>query len=103
MIAGKLESTGRPGHIHISERTLGSILDNTYEILPGTEEAVNDPYLSSHNIHTFLIAAIDIKLEDYELKGDDANSFKHLAAERTSTIERELQDEYAKLPVGTFK
>ncbi|XP_030571544.1 adenylyl cyclase X E-like isoform X2 [Drosophila novamexicana] len=102
MIAGKLESTGRPGHIHISERTLGSILDNTYEILPGTEEAVNDPYLSSHNIHTFLIAAIDIKLEDYDLKGDDANSFKHLAAERTSTIERELQDEYAKLPVGTF-
>ncbi|XP_064544952.1 adenylyl cyclase X E-like isoform X1 [Drosophila montana] len=102
-IASKLEATGRPGHIHISERTLGSILDNTYEILPGTEEALNDPYLASHNIHTFLIAAINVKLEDYGLKGAESHSYMQLAEEeRSSSIKRELQAEYGKLPVGAF-
>uniref|UniRef100_A0A1B0D5W6 adenylate cyclase n=1 Tax=Phlebotomus papatasi TaxID=29031 RepID=A0A1B0D5W6_PHLPP len=54
VIANRMESTGEPGKLHISQQTL-NLLRGNYVFTEGTEKAKNDPILNEHNIKTFLI------------------------------------------------
>ncbi|GAB0100963.1 Adenylate cyclase [Sergentomyia squamirostris] len=55
VIANKMESTGEPGMLHITQQTL-SLLRGNYVYREGTEKAKNDAMLKEHGIKTFLIA-----------------------------------------------
>ncbi|XP_034128894.1 adenylyl cyclase X E-like isoform X2 [Drosophila guanche] len=59
-IANRLESTGAPGFIHISGRTLNELAINQYSIFSGTDEARADRFLQAHNITTHLLTAAEI-------------------------------------------
>jgi len=75
VIANRLEATGVPGHIHISERTLQLMLDHTYKILPGTEAAIIDPYLKKHGIFTYLIPPTEASDQmSFSYSSDDLES-----------------------------
>ncbi|KAH8389511.1 hypothetical protein KR200_008067, partial [Drosophila serrata] len=108
-IANHLESTGKAGYVHISGRTLGNLTPSTYEILPGTEDALNDPVLQKHPMRTYLItgtpfwvpsrssgrprthqSAIDIKSRP--VQGDPG----------TNIMTDELREEFRNMPVGGF-
>ncbi|KAH8261504.1 hypothetical protein KR044_010348, partial [Drosophila immigrans] len=105
VIASLLESTGMAGHIHISERTLQLLVNHTYTVLPGTEEAAEDAYLIKHDIVTFLIPAIstsdDISFSDSE-DGDTSLSMQISSKSHLSvnTYSAELHNEFSKMPVG---
>uniref|UniRef100_A0A1A9X0W8 adenylate cyclase n=1 Tax=Glossina brevipalpis TaxID=37001 RepID=A0A1A9X0W8_9MUSC len=60
-IANRLESTGLPGRIHISNATL-TLADGFYIYEEGTERAKTDLTLSKHNIKTFLIIEPSAKM-----------------------------------------
>uniref|UniRef100_A0A1A9X0W7 adenylate cyclase n=1 Tax=Glossina brevipalpis TaxID=37001 RepID=A0A1A9X0W7_9MUSC len=60
-IANRIESTGLPGRIHISNATL-NLADDFYIYEEGTEGAKSDPILSKHNIKTFLIIKPSAKM-----------------------------------------
>jgi len=105
MIANKLESTGRPGYLHISEKTLTQMFNHSYDILPGTEEAREDPYLRHNNIQTFLIAAVenDDSIDRLEMpitfritKPSDIDN------ESKDRIKEELRKEFEQMPIGTL-
>ncbi|XP_059613279.1 adenylyl cyclase X E-like isoform X2 [Phlebotomus argentipes] len=55
VIANKMESTGEPGKLHITQQTL-ELLRGNYQFTEGTQKAKNDPILQEHGIKTFLIA-----------------------------------------------
>ncbi|XP_032598459.1 adenylyl cyclase X E isoform X2 [Drosophila grimshawi] len=102
-IANLLESTGLPGHIHISQRTLDMMIDHSYEILPGTQEARDNPYLQSNRIRTYLIAGIDIYIVDYEFSSKESISFdRNSLNDSHNGIVLELRKELANLPTGAF-
>ncbi|EDW50178.1 GM14474 [Drosophila sechellia] len=52
-ITNRLETSGLPGLVHVSQRTL-SMLDEHYIFREGTEAAKNDPILQQAGIRTFL-------------------------------------------------
>ncbi|XP_055322091.1 adenylyl cyclase X E-like isoform X2 [Sitodiplosis mosellana] len=54
-IANRLETTGVPGKVHITQQTL-ELLEDQYFFEPGTEMAKKDPVLIRNNIETFLIS-----------------------------------------------
>ncbi|XP_017872931.1 PREDICTED: adenylate cyclase type 2-like, partial [Drosophila arizonae] len=99
IIAGILESTGRPGHIHISERTSKMLIDNPYELLPGTEKALQHPHLASKNIKTFLIAALDYKIV---LRQEQSSQALETIQDLEMQKKEALRIEFDKLPVGSF-
>lgn len=102
LIANKLESTGLPGHIHISEKTRSLIWDYPHEILPGPPEAQENPFLLKYEITTYLIAgkknsadftAIDLSTEtSFDQHNDHDNS-----------IQEALHREFATIPVGVLE
>uniref|UniRef100_A0A1L8DZY7 adenylate cyclase n=2 Tax=Nyssomyia neivai TaxID=330878 RepID=A0A1L8DZY7_9DIPT len=57
VIANKMESTGEPGKLHITQQTL-RLLRGNYVFTEGTEKAKNDPILLENDIKTFLIAPL---------------------------------------------
>lgn len=56
-IANKLESTGMPGMLHVSQQTL-NLLNKNYNWRDGTQAAKEDTLLIENNIHTYLIEPI---------------------------------------------
>lgn len=54
-IANKLESTGVPGLLHITENTLNLLNRQNYNWREGTQAAREDPLLIESNIRTYLI------------------------------------------------
>lgn len=101
IIANKLEATGLPGHIHISEKTRRHLGDE-YVILPGPPEVKDNAFLQKYEITTYLIAAINVP---YELIAADLNqlasqhSFK-VQEDQNEVIRKALQIEFATMPVG---
>jgi len=105
MIANKLESTGRPGHLHISEKTLSLMFDHPYVILPGTEEARADPYLRQNNIRTYLIAALENNDRIASLEMPTTfHIFKRSENhnEPKDRIKEELRNAFDQMPIGAF-
>lgn len=97
VIASRLEATGMPGHIHISDRTLDLMAGHPYVVLPGTEQAREDPYLLKNDVTTYLIPV----KEDY----DDKFSMQSVSIQSCQSIgqmqiEEELHNEFQKMPVG---
>ncbi|KAH8414094.1 hypothetical protein KR222_006383, partial [Zaprionus bogoriensis] len=104
LIANKLESTGLPGHIHISGRTLSHLWNETYEILPGTQEARENPFLLQCGVQTYLIAYIDVS-NDIDDMNDLTKTESKTEANETEKRERldeDLRKEFASMPVGTL-
>lgn len=105
VIANKLESTGVPGHLHISERTLSMLSDHPYEILPGTQAAREDPLLIRSNIQTYLIASIDtnVPVASRELKTTfHIVKSNDIAKDRKDYVKQELHKEFEQMPIGVF-
>ncbi|KAL7734589.1 hypothetical protein ACLKA6_010897 [Drosophila palustris] len=104
VIANKLESTGLPGHLHISERTLSMLSDHPYEILPGTQVAREDPLLIKSNIQTYLIAAID----NNAITNLEMPTTFHITKsaeddkDRKDYVKQELRKEFELMPIGAF-
>ncbi|XP_043649874.1 adenylyl cyclase X E [Drosophila teissieri] len=69
-ITNRLESSGLPGMVHISSRTLG-LLDNHYVYEEGTETAKQDPLLQRSNLSTYLIRSRLPNFEDTDDFEDD--------------------------------
>lgn len=57
-IANKLESTGVPGMLHITEQVLNLLSSQDYNWKEGTEIAKEDPLLMENNIRTYLIEPV---------------------------------------------
>ncbi|XP_043071367.1 adenylyl cyclase X E isoform X2 [Drosophila grimshawi] len=105
IIANHLEATGVPSYIHVSERTLQLIIDFGFEVHPGTQTALADPYLVKHNINTFLI-----RLNAYAHKSINLNidKFEYIntispmldTKGQNQNVEQELAEEFKKMPVG---
>ncbi|EDX08925.1 GD13672 [Drosophila simulans] len=69
-ITNRLESSGLPGMVHISSRTLG-LLDNHYVFEKGTDTAKLDPLLQRSNLSTYLIRSRLPNFEDADDLEDD--------------------------------
>lgn len=59
-IANKLESTGVPGMLHITEQVLNLLSSQDYNWKEGTEIAKEDPLLMENNIRTYLIEPLKV-------------------------------------------
>lgn len=100
LIANKLESTGLPGHIHISERTLALLWDYPLEILPGPPDAQTNPFLLKYDIKTFLIAG---KTEDVFTNDISTETSIDPNDSQEDLIEEALHNEFATIPVGVIE
>lgn len=103
IIANKLESTGLPGHIHISETTRRHLSDE-FVILPGPPEAQENSFLKKYKIKTYLIPAIDVP---EELISADLHELVSQYSFKSETIHSEvirdaLRIEFESMPVGVI-
>ncbi|XP_017862790.1 PREDICTED: adenylate cyclase type 2-like isoform X2 [Drosophila arizonae] len=98
LIANKLEATGMPGQVHVSERTL-QMIKNMYEVYPGSEAAREDAYLQKHNIITYLIISINDKGKGTELDSESNDSFNVIQHQESSSGLL-LSEELKKMPLG---
>ncbi|XP_023178144.2 adenylyl cyclase X E-like isoform X2 [Drosophila hydei] len=99
LIANRLEATGMPGQIHVSERTL-EMTNNRYQAYPGTKAARDDAYLQRCNIITFLIVDIENN-NQFELdKRESLVSVSTTEEIREGTAELLLHEELQKMPLG---
>lgn len=57
-IANKLEATGMPGMLHITEQVLNLLSSEDYNWKEGTQAAKEDPLLTENNIRTYLIEPV---------------------------------------------
>lgn len=102
LIANKLESTGLPGHIHISERTRALLWDYPLEILPGPPDAQTNPFLLKYEIKTFLIAG-KTTLEDFTTIDISTETSVDPQDSQFNLIEEALHNEFATIPVGVIE
>ncbi|KRG06756.1 uncharacterized protein Dmoj_GI13927, isoform E [Drosophila mojavensis] len=98
LIANKLEATGMPGQVHVSERTL-QMVKNMYEVYPGTKAARTDAFLQKHNIITYLIISINDKGKRTELDSESNDSFNVIQHQESSSG-LVLSEELKKMPLG---
>ncbi|XP_044250956.1 adenylyl cyclase X E-like [Drosophila takahashii] len=108
-IANRLESTGRPGYVHVSGRTLSNLNPSDYKIMSGTEKARNDPVLES--MSTYLLTRQEIQSSlDSSAAGvvsSESLDIKPVESVRTHrstrvSMTRELREEFRNMPVGGF-
>ncbi|XP_043653646.1 adenylyl cyclase X E-like isoform X3 [Drosophila teissieri] len=111
-IASLLESTGKPGYVHVSGRTLSSLNAAEYKIFPGTEAAQRNPELQKHPMSTYLLAALPFRnsvLGDSSVRSVRNLDLKTVGSNRKSqlsqaiSLSEELREEFSKMPVGGFK
>lgn len=76
------------------------LIDNPYELLPGTEKALEHPHLASKNIKTFLIAALDYKIV---LRNEQSSQALKTINDIEMQKKEALRIEFDKLPVGSFQ
>lgn len=76
-IANRMESTGKPGKVHISNTTL-ELLDDEYIYEDGTEGAQQDPILMQNNIETFLISP-NLQLEPIYISSEDVGTNRRVS------------------------
>ncbi|KRG06752.1 adenylyl cyclase X E isoform X2 [Drosophila mojavensis] len=98
LIANKLEGTGMPGQVHVSERTF-ELIKNWFEARPGTEAARKDAYFQKFNIFTFLIDPIE---NNKNIELDLQESFESFSAKERNegTPELLINEELKKMPLG---
>ncbi|EDW35177.1 GL24731 [Drosophila persimilis] len=110
-IANLLESTGAPGFVHISGRTLSQLDADQYTILPGTESALAEPFLREKNIRTYLLTGeVNMDPDTYRLDSWGSLSVSALdISERPEfhthigtddSINDELREEFKNMPVS---
>lgn len=95
VIANRLEATGMPGHVHVSDRCLALMLGHSYDVLPGTEKASTDPYLLKYGITTNLIPMT----ERYQAFFSSVSASVFEPDEEVD-MQEELHKEFEKMPVG---
>ncbi|XP_016964662.1 adenylyl cyclase X E-like isoform X4 [Drosophila biarmipes] len=108
-IANRLESTGRPGFVHVSGRTLSNLNPSDYTIMSGTEAAQSDPLLES--MSTYLLtdhvyrnsvgSTIEGVLSATSLDIKPVESVRMHPPARLS-MTKELHEEFQNMPVGGF-
>ncbi|XP_050742468.1 adenylyl cyclase X E isoform X2 [Drosophila biarmipes] len=107
-ITNHLETTGMPGLVHVSQRTL-SMLDEHYVYMDGTEKARNDPILQKAGIRTYLVSSrLPDTVEPGELDNDYSNAsvssyrFSYTGSYEEIQIkaQREMMKEVEQMTVG---
>ncbi|XP_070144846.1 adenylyl cyclase X E-like isoform X2 [Drosophila kikkawai] len=107
-IANHLEATGKAGYVHISGRTLSNLTPSMYTILPGTEEAQNDPVLQKHPMNTYLITGTPSAIPSrrvthyrWHQSAMDIKSRPNIESWSSyNSVTEELREEFDKMPVG---
>ncbi|XP_044250922.1 adenylyl cyclase X E-like isoform X1 [Drosophila takahashii] len=108
-IANRLESTGRPGYVHVSGRTLSNLNVSNYVIMSGPEKARNDPMLQSMSTYlitgqvnrTSVASTMEGVLSGSSLDIKPVESVRSRRASGVSMTE-ELREEFRNMPVGGF-
>ncbi|XP_017065346.2 adenylyl cyclase X E [Drosophila eugracilis] len=105
-VANHLESTGKPGYVHVSGRTLNKLNPEEYSIIPGTQKAKDDPLLAG--MSTYLLTA-ETKRNSYQsvegvVSGSSIdirpiNTVRSTRGSHTSMTEQ-LRQEFRNMPVG---
>uniref|UniRef100_A0A6P4F6N0 adenylate cyclase n=1 Tax=Drosophila rhopaloa TaxID=1041015 RepID=A0A6P4F6N0_DRORH len=107
-ITNRLETSGLPGMVHVSQRTL-SMLDEHYVFDEGTEVAKNDPILQKAGIRTYLVSS---RQPDPMEPGDLDNEFSNASInsgrlsyggyyeEIQGKAHREMMDEVEHMALG---
>ncbi|XP_033249344.1 adenylyl cyclase X E-like isoform X6 [Drosophila miranda] len=110
-IANLLESTGAPGFVHISGRTLSQLDADLYTIYPGTESALAEPFLREKNIRTYLLTG-DVNMDPDTYRLDSWGSLSvsaldiserpefHTHIGTDNSINDELREEFKNMPVS---
>ncbi|XP_070136366.1 adenylyl cyclase X E-like isoform X2 [Drosophila bipectinata] len=107
-ITNRLEASGKPGLVHISERTMG-MLGDQYVIENGTDAAKLDPILQS--FRTYLVSSRSsdaVELSDLEEHSSSDSSRESYASFVTGDVydeirtraHREMIEEMSHIPVG---
>lgn len=97
LIANQLESTGMPGQIHVSKRTL-QMTDDRYKVYPGTDKARKDHFLRKFNVVTFLITGIDENKKN-EFKASEFRG-STCSIKEANDNGLSLDEELKKMPLG---
>ncbi|KPU73763.1 uncharacterized protein Dana_GF14211, isoform B [Drosophila ananassae] len=109
-IANHLESTGEPGYVHVSSRTLASLNLDDYTVIPGTIKAQEDPVLQKHPMSTYLITGA-AQRDSYQQSRDphpasmldiQSRPKQHSRSSKQLSTTEELQMEFRNMPVGGF-
>lgn len=110
-IANHLESTGEPGYVHVSSRTLASLNLDDYTVIPGTIKAQEDPVLQKHPMSTYLITGA-AQRDSYQQSRDphpasmldiQSRPKQHSRSSKQLSTTEELQMEFRNMPVGGFE
>lgn len=87
-IANKLESTGVPGRLHVTEQVLNLLSSEDYKWKEGTQAAKDDPLLKENNIHTYLIEPRTLHGEGRVCGGGSGSSSTFRSAGTSSSHSR---------------
>ncbi|XP_017016179.2 adenylyl cyclase X E isoform X1 [Drosophila takahashii] len=107
-ITNRLEMTGLPGLVHVSQRTL-SMLDDHYVFSDGTEVARNDTILKQAGIRTYLVSSrLPDTVEPGDLDQDYSNasitsyrlSYAGYYEDLQIKAQREMMKEVEQMAVG---
>ncbi|KAH8327774.1 hypothetical protein KR074_003546, partial [Drosophila pseudoananassae] len=109
-IANHLESTGEPGFVHVSGRTLASLNADDYIVIPGTDKAQRDPVLQKHPMSTYLITGAAPSDSCRRTRQSHLASMLdiqtrpkyHSRSSKQMSTTDELQQEFRNMPVGGF-
>ncbi|XP_039494797.1 adenylyl cyclase X E isoform X1 [Drosophila santomea] len=106
-IANHLESTGKPGYVHVSGRTLSMLNPSDYTILTGTQKARKDPvlqYISTYLLTGQVARESVISSIGGVLSGSflEIRSIERIRSGRPSqsSMTDELREEFRNMPVG---
>ncbi|KAH8413312.1 hypothetical protein KR009_009971, partial [Drosophila setifemur] len=112
IIASHLESTGEPGCVHISGRTLSNLNAQEYSIMPGTAKAKEDPILQKSIMDTYLITgwlgreSDTVNINNYDSKFSfelKSRPLEHSPSIGGQLLVDELREEFRKMPVVGFR
>lgn len=97
-IANKLESTGVPGMLHVTEQVLNLLSSQDYKWKEGTPAAKEDPLLTENNIRTYLIEPVRYRDDEEAGPSSGVRSSNYIAPGTTSGTIRSNQLTNSRMP-----
>ncbi|KAH8328410.1 hypothetical protein KR067_008917 [Drosophila pandora] len=110
-IANVLESTGLPGCVHVSNRTLSYIDEDEYAIEPAPSWAAEHPLFIRHDVQSYILRSNNMSLHDTQPEPSASiYSFSRLGSQSSDKDEalqalfkQELYKEFQKMPVFRWR
>ncbi|EDV33233.2 uncharacterized protein Dana_GF23420 [Drosophila ananassae] len=110
-IANVLESTGLPGCVHVSSRTLSYIDEDEFAIEPAPSWAAEHPLFIKHDVQSYILRSNNMSLHDTQPEPSASiYSFSRLGSQSSDKDEalqtlfkQELYKEFQKMPVFRWR